>query len=725
MTGFTPDTFVDGSGGGTPITAAKLNKLETEEAALDVMLLGTASVKSFGAIGDGTSRPLSTLYGTLAAAQAVYPAANALTDELDFVAIQKAINSTGAVRIHYPAGHYLTNRMLLPKNGQTHYGVGPSSWIENIHARNTPSLYQTEAGMFQVGNAHPIMLNPTYPTYNWQMVDINAVVAGDYTVTVTTPANVTAPLAVGDIVMFKSDGPAADGNTGIMYDYLQWNKVTAWNAGTGTLSVELPIPVTIASGKPKTVADAGAPVATTLTLGTTSTTGGVFYAAGTYFWKVVAFNASGDSLGSNEVTATIAVNGKQVLTWTSSAGATGYRIHRGTVAGAENVLVASVGAVLTYTDIGPGLILTTPQLCVNNNSNLVNGYPWWTAQNITIRDMKLSCTTAFGPSSAWRCKFQNLYLDTQDMISANAWVLCEADNIQGYFSGRCLEVAHTSSETTFTNIKGTYKYDSTNPTPNPAINIGEQSNRILIDNLIVNIGNTYTPSSRILQIGGIQGLKMRDCRLNYHGSGTANGDVWWLASTANLGRPPSDIDLDLTVRTSIPSAIPQFGTIGNDLNLDAIANEGDPVRVRLKLNQQYSGTAVAPGYAFKMLRGTKIWVDSIQGDALGVNVASPAEVPENCVYLIGTTPGPITVGANAEVSLGSFTLTGAKIGDYCRSSIQQIGTVTAGVFADLITTAVVTGPAVTIYVRNRSATAVTVTGATAWWNYIVWQRMRL
>ena len=50
------------------------------------------NVKDFGAVFDGNSHPLSSYYPTLASAQAVYPHAVALTDEIDGVAMQAAIN---------------------------------------------------------------------------------------------------------------------------------------------------------------------------------------------------------------------------------------------------------------------------------------------------------------------------------------------------------------------------------------------------------------------------------------------------------------------------------------------------------------------------------------------------------------------------------------------------------------------------------------------------------
>lgn len=94
--------------------------------------------------------------------------------------------------------------------------------------------------------------------------------------------------------------------------------------------------------------------ASTLTLGSTSTTGGTLPAGATY-WKVTATAAGGEGIGSNEVTATLTgTTSSQPLSWTAVTGATGWKIYRGTAPGAENVLVTTItsGATLTYTDIG-------------------------------------------------------------------------------------------------------------------------------------------------------------------------------------------------------------------------------------------------------------------------------------------------------------------------------------------------------------------------------------
>lgn len=133
------------------------------------------------------------------------------------------------------------------------------------------------------------------------------------------------------------------------------------------------------------VAAIGTPV---LTLGTTSTTGGTL-AAGTYYWKLTAINASGgETVGSNEVTATTTGStSSQPLSWVAITGATGYKLYRGTVAGAENVLVTTLGTVTSYTDTGsPGTAGTVPSTGSTGSKG---------------NQLKVTATSAPTPHNAW------------------------------------------------------------------------------------------------------------------------------------------------------------------------------------------------------------------------------------------------------------------------------------------------------------------------------------
>jgi len=86
----------------------------------------------YGAVGDGVSRPLSGLYGTLGAAQADFPQATALTDELDAVAFLRAMSISDQVRVG--DGHFIINRSLAKITGGNVpglklHGAGPRDTI--------------------------------------------------------------------------------------------------------------------------------------------------------------------------------------------------------------------------------------------------------------------------------------------------------------------------------------------------------------------------------------------------------------------------------------------------------------------------------------------------------------------------------------------------------------------------------------------------------------------
>ena len=96
-------------------------------------------------------------------------------------------------------------------------------------------------------------------------------------------------------------------------------------------------------------------------LGAAANVGGGTFAAATYFWKVTGLTASGETTGSNEATVAVALNGTASLTWSAlPAGTTGVKVYRGTVTNTENVLVATLGAVVSYTDTGTAGTAATP-----------------------------------------------------------------------------------------------------------------------------------------------------------------------------------------------------------------------------------------------------------------------------------------------------------------------------------------------------------------------------
>jgi len=106
-----------------PLTYSATNA-PTARAAQD-RAVDAINIKDYGAICDGNSHPLSATYATLAAAQAVYPHAVSLTDEIDWCAIQGAVNAglgvisipTGIALINHPIVSNTTGNITVLGNG--------------------------------------------------------------------------------------------------------------------------------------------------------------------------------------------------------------------------------------------------------------------------------------------------------------------------------------------------------------------------------------------------------------------------------------------------------------------------------------------------------------------------------------------------------------------------------------------------------------------------------
>lgn len=148
-----------------------------------------------GAVCDGTSRPLSTKYATLAAAQADYASATALTNEIDSAAIRRSIDraiAAGGGVVQLPYG---TCRMSVTArifgSGVTLRGHGP-----------TATKLQAEAGLLkvvQVGDG-----DTTTPP-----------VGG-------TPAGMAVDVFVSDLTITRVVGTIPDNSIGISWEYFNY-----------------------------------------------------------------------------------------------------------------------------------------------------------------------------------------------------------------------------------------------------------------------------------------------------------------------------------------------------------------------------------------------------------------------------------------------------------------------------------------------------------------------
>lgn len=122
------------------------------------------SVREMGAIGDGNSHPLSERFSTLAQAQAEYPFATSLSQELDWAGIQKAINlGAGSKRgpaVYVPAGIYVTHgnrlRKWLRMGGD---GVLSQLFLKSGSNTNLLGIDDAVEGAWDSIHLHDLLLN--------------------------------------------------------------------------------------------------------------------------------------------------------------------------------------------------------------------------------------------------------------------------------------------------------------------------------------------------------------------------------------------------------------------------------------------------------------------------------------------------------------------------------------------------------------------------------------
>lgn len=165
---------------------------------------GPVNVKKFGAIGDGASHPISDFFTSLTDARIVYPTATAMSDEIDGLAIQKAVdfvlyfNNSKNKRVQIPAGNYLFTNFC-------HLGYGNLFRSIEIVGDSDAFNYRAESqfkgtcliskvsnqGIFNVAGARIVKIkNLAFKGLNFNYAQANV---GDLNISVRNPANYVDP----------------------------------------------------------------------------------------------------------------------------------------------------------------------------------------------------------------------------------------------------------------------------------------------------------------------------------------------------------------------------------------------------------------------------------------------------------------------------------------------------------------------------------------------------
>lgn len=177
----------------------------------------------------------------------------------------------------------------------------------------------------------------------------------------STEANVTV---TSDITQILLSWPAVAG--AVSYNVYRGSASNGENVFYNTVSnsyTDENLPGTSATPPGANTAGINAPAIPSVS---SSASGGTL-AAGTYFYKIVAVNAAGTSLGSPEASITVTGSTSSVsLSWAAVQGAVSYRVYRGTSTGAQDHYQAAGSN--TFTDTGA--VGTSGTVPVSNTANL-------------------------------------------------------------------------------------------------------------------------------------------------------------------------------------------------------------------------------------------------------------------------------------------------------------------------------------------------------------------
>jgi hypothetical protein len=229
-------TIVDGSGNRRYVDSGLAMDLLIDGRTRQIEPMSAADVTSYrnngalnakynyGAIGDGSSHPLSGSFSTLAAAQVMYPHATSLSDETDWAALQGLTNDSGSSKRpgYIPpstAAGYRLGKPVVLVSGAKLYGAGKENTVldASVVAASANGHYYGIQGLGTVGTKTLTTLD----VHKGEMQTDVASVSG---------------LAAGDWVMLATDGPRGTLHTTI--NASDTSIVVDLTTGTGSFSTK-------------------------------------------------------------------------------------------------------------------------------------------------------------------------------------------------------------------------------------------------------------------------------------------------------------------------------------------------------------------------------------------------------------------------------------------------------------------------------------------------------
>ncbi len=171
--------------------------------------------------------------------------------------------------------------------------------------------------------------------------------------------------------------------------------------------------------------------------------------------------------------------------------------------------------------------ISDPQVCkitgIDGYQTAVLGrqVDWYGIQNVEISGITFQDAN-FGLAGGlcYACFVKNVRFENiTKPMNLNAIVNSIFSDITGTYNQNALEIKMASSRSSFNNINMTYVAPNNNQSQAHAIDVGERSVDITLNQLSLNVGPEWTVDQRLIGIGDAQDVDIMNSRINLDGGG--------------------------------------------------------------------------------------------------------------------------------------------------------------------------------------------------------------
>lgn len=276
--------------------------------------------------------------------------------------------------------------------------------------------------------------------------------------------------------------------------------------------------------------------------------------------------------------------------------------------------------------------IKNPQLCNIDGTDPYYSFvmkrqiKWYAVQNAKISGLVfVGGDLGIDRGLCYKCTISNVrFYNNKSPLRLNAMVKSNVTNVAGDYNEELLEIKMGSSQSVFSNFEFVYKKLEGKPQKTQAaVDIGERSVGITLNNINLDVGPEWSGQSRLIRTGDAQKVSFSNFDLNIHGGG--GQQIFELRGNINAAEGSDFPTKDFTYYNNSIN----LGIQKSELVIMA-GSERLPINNVQFINNTWFGTNTTADTAYWAANFVKNW--SVSGDkiynAKKMNVSSNSDIPK-------------------------------------------------------------------------------------------------